>query len=61
MFKVTFKFKSILTCLHNQNKNGLFEGRLLSSQPEQFKKYLKSSDRMEKSRHSKKVTFILIV
>jgi len=33
-----------------KTKVALVEGRLLSSQPEQFKKYSKSSDWLEKSR-----------
>jgi len=36
-------------------------GRLLPSQSEQFKKYSKSSDWLEKSRPSKKATFVLIM
>jgi len=35
------------------------EGRLLSSHSEQFKKYSKRSDWLEKSRPSKKATFVL--
>jgi len=35
------------------------EGRLLSRQSELFKKYWKSSDWFEKSRPSKKATFVL--
>jgi len=30
---------SLLACLHDQNKSGFLEGRLLSSQSEQLKKY----------------------
>jgi len=37
------------------------EGWLLSSQSELFKKYCKSSDWLEKSRPSKKATFVLIM
>jgi len=43
-------------------KNVAFsDGRLLSSQSEQFKKYSKSFDWIEKSQPSKKVTFVLIM
>jgi len=31
-----------LACLHDQNKSGFLEGRLLSSQSEQSEKFLKS-------------------
>jgi len=44
-----------------KTKMDFLEGRLLSSQSEQFKKYLKSSDWLEKSRPSKKATFVLIM
>jgi len=37
------------------------EGRLLSSQSEQWKKYSKSSDWLKKSRPTKKATFVLIM
>jgi len=37
------------------------EGQLLSSQSEQFEKFLKNSDWLEKSRPSKKVTIVLIM
>jgi len=37
------------------------EGRLLSSQSEQFKMYSKSFDWLKKSRPSKKATFVLIM
>jgi len=37
------------------------EGRLLSSQSEQLKKYSKSSDWLEKSRAYKKAIFVLIM
>jgi len=42
-------------------KVAFLEGRLLSSQSGQFKKYSKSSDWLEKSRPSKKATFVLIM
>jgi len=44
-----------------KTKVAFLEGRLLSSQLEQFKMYLKSSDLLEKSRPSKKATFVLIM
>jgi len=60
--KQLFLFKQTqLACLHEQNKSGFLEGRLLSSQSEQLKKYLKSSYWLEKSRPSKKATFVLIM
>jgi len=37
------------------------EGRLLSSQSEQFKKFSKRSDWLEKSQPSKKAAFVLIM
>jgi len=40
-------------------QNSHLERRLLSSQSEQFKKLLKSSDWLEKSRPFKKATLIL--
>jgi len=42
-------------------KVAFLEGRLLSSQSEQFKQFLKSSDWLEKIRLSKKPTFVLIM
>jgi len=50
-----------VACLHDQDMSGFFEGRLLSSQSEQFKIYSKSFDWLEKSRPSKKATFVLIM
>jgi len=44
-----------------KTKVAFMEDWLLSSQSEQFKKYLKSSDWLEKSRSSKKATFVLIM
>jgi len=43
-----------LACYMIKTKVAFLEGRLLSSQSEQFKKYSKSSDWMEKSRPGKK-------
>jgi len=42
-------------------KVAFLEGRLLSSQSEQFEKFSKSPDWLEKSRLSKKATFVLIM
>jgi len=39
-----FNKHPLLACLHDQNKSGFLEGRLLSSQSEQFEKFSKSSD-----------------
>jgi len=44
-----------------KTKVAFLEDRLLSSQSEQFKKFAKSSDWLEKSRPSKKATFDLII
>jgi len=43
-----------------KTKVAFLEGRLLSSQPEQFEKFSKSSDWLQKTRPSKKATFVLI-
>jgi len=40
-----------------KTKVAFLEGRLLFSQSEQFEKFSKSSDWLEKSRHSKRATF----
>jgi len=58
---IMFFLHSYLACLHDQNKSGFLEGLLLSGQSQQFKKYSKSSDWLEKSRPSKKATFVLIM
>jgi len=50
-----------IACLHDQNKGGILEGRLLSSQSEQSEKFSKSSDWLEKSQPSKKAAFVLIM
>jgi len=42
-------------------KVAFLEGWLLFSQPKQSKKFSKSSDRLKKSRPSKKATFVLIM
>jgi len=44
-----------------KTKVAFLEGRILTNQSEQFKKYSKSSDWLEKSRPSKKVAFVLIM
>jgi len=44
-----------------KTKVAFLEGRLLSSQSEQYKKYSKSSVWLEKSRPSKKTAFVLIM
>jgi len=44
-----------------KTKVAFLEGRLLSSLSELFKKYSKRSDWLEKSRLSKKATFVLIM
>jgi len=44
-----------------KTKVAFLEGRLLTSQSEQFKNYSKSSYWLEKSRPSKKATFVLIM
>jgi len=44
-----------------KTKVAFLEGRLLSSQSEQSERSSKSSDWLEKSRPSKKATFVLIM
>jgi len=44
-----------------KTKVAFLEGRLLSSQSEQFENFFKSSDWLEKSRPSKKAAFVLIM
>jgi len=44
-----------------KTKVAFFDGRLLSSQSEQFKKYSKNSNWLEKNRPSKKATFVLVM
>jgi len=44
-----------------KTKVAFLEGRLLTRQSEQFKKYSKSSDWLEKSRSSKKAILVLIM
>jgi len=44
-----------------KTKVTFLESRLLSSQLEQFEKFSKSSDWLEKIRPSKKATFVLIM
>jgi len=45
----------------NKTKVAFLDGRLLSSQSEQSEKFSKSPDVLEKSRPSKKATFVLIM
>jgi len=44
-----------------KTKVAFLEGRLLSSQSEQSEKFSKSPDWLDKSRPSKKATFVLIM
>jgi len=44
-----------------KTKVAFLEGGLLFSQSEQFEKFSKSPDRLEKSRPSKSATFVLIM
>jgi len=44
-----------------KTKVAILKGRLLSSLSEQFKKYSKNFDWLEKNRPSKKATFVLII
>jgi len=44
-----------------KTKVAFLVGRLLSSQSKQSEKFLKTSDWLEKSRPSKKATFVLIM
>jgi len=48
-------------CLHDQNKSSFLEGRLFSSQPGLFKTFSGCFDWLDKSRPSKKATFVLIM
>jgi len=50
-----------LASMHVQNKTAFSEGRLLSSQSQQYKKYSKISDWLEESRPFKKATFVLVM
>jgi len=45
----------------SKTKVAFLEGRLLSSQSEQFKKYSKNFNWLEKSQPSIKATFVLIM
>jgi len=44
-----------------KTKVAFLEGRLLSSQSEQFEKFSKTSDWLEKRRPSKKAAFVLMM
>jgi len=50
-----------LACLHNLNKRGFFGGPAFIQQSEKSEKFSKSPDWLEKSRPSKKATFVLIM
>jgi len=51
----------IIASLHDQNKSGFLEARLLYRQSEQSKKFSKRSDWLKKKRLSKKAIFVLIM
>jgi len=53
--------KQLLACLHDQNKMAFLEGRLFSSQSDVFENFTNHSDWLDKSRPSKKSTFVLIM
>jgi len=44
-----------------KTKVAFLEGRLLSNQSERSENFSKSPDSLEKSRHSKKATFVFIM
>jgi len=50
-----------IACLHDQNKSGILDGRLFSSQSELSEYFLSWSDWLDKNRPSKKATFDLIM
>jgi len=50
-----------LACLHDQNKSSFFGGSAFCTQSELFEYFLNCSDWMDKSRPSKKATFVLIM
>jgi len=51
-----------LACLHDQNKGGFLEGQLFSSQSKPLKTFqIALIGCMDKSRSSKKATFVLIM
>jgi len=50
-----------LACLNDQNKSGFLEGRPFSSQSGLFENFSDCSVWLDKSRPSKKATFVLIV
>jgi len=65
MLKIPLLFNKIfitdIACLHDQNISGFFEGPAFNQQSEQFKVHSKNFDWLEKSRPSKKATFVLIM
>jgi len=61
-FDLMLLFNVFSSNKYNQNKSGFFGGpAYFIRQSEQFKKYSKSSDWLEKTRLSKKSTFVLIM
>jgi len=52
---------ALVTCLHDQNKSGFLEGRLFTNQSELLESFSICSDWLDKSRPSKKATFVLIM
>jgi len=62
-FSIIFQSLPLLlvACLHDQTKVAFLKGWLFSCQSEQFEKFFKTSDWLEKSRPSKKATFVLIM
>jgi len=61
LFILKHYLKALLACLHNQNKVAFLEGGLFSSQSGLFENFSNCSDWFDKSRPSKKATFILIM
>jgi len=55
---VLVTLKPDIACLHNQNKSGFFGGLAFIQPIKASEKFSKSSDWLEKSRPSKKATFV---
>jgi len=55
------KTGSLLACLHDQNKSDFFGGPAFSNQSGHFENFQDCSDWPDKSRPSKKSTFVLIM
>jgi len=51
---------TLIACLHHQSKSVFLEGRLFSSQSGLFENFSDPSDRLDKSRPSKKATFDML-